>query len=142
MVSWWGPYLARGPRPDFNNGPRDNSNCGRTLGPQHLFESDLNNALSPGHSALGLDESTSIQVSHLWSPGGCNILGLRPDFNNDPADNSDSGCIFAPSVYSGPTQIMTPPQANPILFRWKILLFRCHTNGLLLDTLPGQGPKA
>ena len=41
------PYLAKRPRPDFNNGSGDNSNCGCILGPQHLFEFDLNNDPSP-----------------------------------------------------------------------------------------------
>ena len=40
-------------RSDFNNGPGDNSSCGHILGPRHLFESDLNNGPSPGHSDLG-----------------------------------------------------------------------------------------
>ena len=53
MVCWWVPYLAKGPRPDFNNGPGDYSSCGR-IPPCRLFESDLNNGPSPGHSNLGM----------------------------------------------------------------------------------------
>ena len=52
MVSWWVQYLAKGPRPDFNNGPWDNLKSGRILGSRRLFETDLNNGLSPGHSSL------------------------------------------------------------------------------------------
>ena len=28
MVSWWLPYLVKGPTPDFNSGPGNNSNIG------------------------------------------------------------------------------------------------------------------
>ena len=45
-----GTYLAKGYRPDFNNGFRGDSNSGPILAPQHLFECDSNNGLSPGHS--------------------------------------------------------------------------------------------
>ena len=31
MVSWWVPYLAKGCRPDFNNGPGGDSNSGLIL---------------------------------------------------------------------------------------------------------------
>ena len=64
-VSWWVPYLAKGHRPEFNNSPGENTNCGRILGPRRLFECDLNNGPSPGHSSLGSDGSNSVQVSHL-----------------------------------------------------------------------------
>ena len=36
--------LAKDHRPDFNNGPGDYSNNGRTLTPWRLFESDSNNS--------------------------------------------------------------------------------------------------
>ena len=45
MVSWWVPYLAKGYRPDFNQGP-GNSNSGPILAPRRLFESDSNNGPS------------------------------------------------------------------------------------------------
>ena len=47
-----GASSGQGPRPDFNNGPGDNSNSGRIL-PQRLFESNANNGPSRGHSNLG-----------------------------------------------------------------------------------------
>ena len=53
MVSWWVQYLAKGPRPDFNNCPWDDLNSGRILAHQRLFESNLNNGLSPSQSNLG-----------------------------------------------------------------------------------------
>ena len=71
----WSPggcVSSQGPRPDFSNGPGNNSNCGWILGPRRLFESDSNNGPSSGHSNLGQMEDTSVQVSHLWCPGGCN----------------------------------------------------------------------
>ena len=85
MVSWWVQYLAKGPRLDFKNCPWDNLNSGHILAHRCLLESDSNNGLSPGHSNLGQMEDTPVQVSHLWSPGGCNIWPrARPDFNNGP----------------------------------------------------------
>ena len=63
LVRWkihmfWRPsygllYLAKGPGPDFNNDPGDNSNSCRIF-PLGLLESDLNNGPSPGHSDLGM----------------------------------------------------------------------------------------
>ena len=44
---------------------------------------------------LGQMEDTSLQVSHLWSPGGCRILPRpRPDFNKCPENSSNCGCIL------------------------------------------------
>ena len=31
MISWWLPYLAKGPTPDFNNGPGNDLNSSRSL---------------------------------------------------------------------------------------------------------------
>ena len=53
MVFWLLQYLAQRPGPDFNNGSGDNSNCGCILGPQHLFEFDLNNDPSQVIPVLG-----------------------------------------------------------------------------------------
>ena len=50
MVSWQVPYLAKGCRPDFNNGLGADLNSGPNLTPRHLFTSNLNNGPSPGHS--------------------------------------------------------------------------------------------
>ena len=71
MVSWV-QYLAKGPKPDFNDGPRITRIVAAFLSPA-FFESDSNNGPSPGHSNLGQMEDTPVQVSHLWSPGGSNI---------------------------------------------------------------------
>ena len=50
MVSWQVPYLAKGCRPDFNNGLRGDSNSDPILVHRRLFESDSNNGPTPGHS--------------------------------------------------------------------------------------------
>ena len=83
MISWWVPYLPKGYRPDFNNGPGGDSNSGPVLGPQHSFESDSNNVPSPGHSNLVSDEV------HLFKSPTYGFLvvtmlakGPMPDFNN------------------------------------------------------------
>ena len=48
---------------------------------------------------LGQMKDTSVQVSHLWSSGGVPYLtkSPRPDFNNGPEDNSNSGRILGPA---------------------------------------------
>ena len=50
--------------PDFNNGPRNDSNSGCILVLQCLFESNLNNGLSPSHSNLVSDGGIHL----FWSP--------------------------------------------------------------------------
>ena len=52
MMSWWLPYLDKGPMPDFNSGPGNDSNIGCILALQCLFGSNLNNSPSPSHSSL------------------------------------------------------------------------------------------
>ena len=52
MVSWLLPYLAKGPTPDFNSGPGNDSNIGCILALQCFFQSNLNNIPSPSHSSL------------------------------------------------------------------------------------------
>ena len=42
MASWWVPYLAKGYRPDFNNGLGGDSNSGSILVPRRLLKSDSN----------------------------------------------------------------------------------------------------
>ena len=59
MFSLWVQYLAKGPRPDFNNGPGDNSNSGCISAPRRLLESDLNNGPTPGYSDLGMLKITT-----------------------------------------------------------------------------------
>ena len=67
-------------------------NCSRILGPWRLFESDLNNSPSQAIPILGQMEDTPIQVSYLWSSGGCNTW---PGFNNGPRGNSNNGRVLA-----------------------------------------------
>ena len=42
MISWWSPYLDKGPMPDFNIGPGNDLNSNRNVSPWRLFESDSN----------------------------------------------------------------------------------------------------
>ena len=68
--------------------------------------------------------------------------GPRPGFSNDPGDNVNCGRILAfPRRLFELDSIMAPSQANPILVRKKILLFRHPTNGLLVGAISGQGPR-
>ena len=67
-----------GPRLDFNNCPWDNLNNRRILTHWRLFVSDSNNGPSPGLCNLGQMKDTPVQVSYLWSPGGCNIWPSAP----------------------------------------------------------------
>ena len=121
MISWWLPYLVKGPTPDFNNGPGNHSNSGCTLALQRLFESDLNNGLSPSHSNLVSDGvyicSGLLLMVSWWMP--YLPKGCRPDLNNGPGDDSNSGPILALCVYLSPTRIMALPQATPILCQIK-----------------------
>ena len=121
MISWWLPYLAKGPTPDFNYGPGNGSNSGCILASQRLIESDLNGGYSPSHSNLlsdgvyicsGLLLMVSWWVPYL--PKGC-----RPDFNNGLGGDSNSGPVLASGVYLSPTRIMAPPRATPILCQMK-----------------------
>ena len=88
MVSWWVPYLPKGCRQDFNNGPGDDLNSGPILAPWHILESNSNNARL-GHSNLVSHEVyISVQVSYLWFPGGYN------DFISDVSKQINSACIY------------------------------------------------
>ena len=67
-----------GSRLHFNNCPWDNLNNDRILTHRRLFECNSNNGPSPGLCNLGQMKATPVQVSHLWSPGGCNIWSSAP----------------------------------------------------------------
>ena len=105
MISWWVPYLAKGPRPDFNNCPWDNLNSGRILAPS--VYSNLTKIMAPLQVIPVLVRwKMYLSRSLIWAPGGCSIWprAPRPDFNNSPGDNSNSGRTLAPDVYSSPIQ--------------------------------------
>ena len=122
MVSWWLPYLAKDPTLDFNSGPGNDSNIGCILALRRLFESNLNNGLSPSHSNLVSDGvyifSSLLPMVSWWVP--YLPKACRPDFNNGLGGDSNSGPVLAPpGVYLSPTQIMAPPRATPILCQMK-----------------------
>ena len=112
-----GAILAKGCRPDFNNGLRGDSNSGPILPPGvyssltrimappqaisilcqielHLFMSPTYGFLTGAISGQGLQACTSIMASK--------VTRIVTPF-------------CAPGVYSSLTRIMAPPQANPIL---------------------------
>ena len=105
-----------GPRLDFNNCPWDNLNNSRILTYRRLFVSDSNNGPSPGLCNLGQMKDTAVQVPLMVSWWVQYLAKCpRPDFNNGPGDNLNSGCILAPSVYSSLIRFMSSRQAIPIL---------------------------
>ena len=111
------PYLAKGCRPDFNNGLRGDSNSGPILPPRRLFKSDSNNGPSPGHLNLVSDRATSVHVSYLWFPGRCHIWprSAGPTSIMGSEVTQISGPTLAPGVYLSPTRIMAPLKAISIL---------------------------
>ena len=78
MVFWWVPYLAKGPRPDFNNGPGDDSNCGRILGPGVYSSPTLIMAPLQAIPILVRFRRHFCSDAHLWSHGECNIWPRAP----------------------------------------------------------------
>ena len=140
MLFWWVQYLAKGPRPDLNDGPGDNSDSDCILPPWRLFESDSNNGPRPFQS---LSDGRYFFRSPTYGllVGAYLAKGPTPDFNNCPWDNLNSDRILALGVYSSLTQIMAPLQVIPILVNWKIHLFRSPAYGLLVNAISGQGPQ-
>ena len=77
MVSWLLPYLAKGPTPDFNNVPGNDSNIGCILAFQHLFESNLNNSTAPSHSNLVSGIHLFRFPSYGFLVGAISVQGLQ-----------------------------------------------------------------
>ena len=113
MISWWLPYLANSPTPDFNSGPGIDSNIGCILALQHLFESHLNNGpqaipilpvLDGVYICSGLLLMVSWWVPYL--PKGCGR-----DFSNGLGGDLNSVVPFwIPGVHSSRTRIMAHPR--------------------------------
>ena len=108
-----GAILAKGCRPDFNNGLTGDSNSGPFWAPGVYLSPTRIMALPQVISVLSYICSclllmVSWQVPYL-------VMGCRPDFNNGLIDDSNSGPILAPGICSSLTRIMAPPQAIPIL---------------------------
>ena len=89
------PYLAKGLRPDINNGPGV-TRIVPTFWPQHLLKFNLNNGPSPGHSSLVSDEvyicSSLLLMISWWVP--YRPKGCRSDFNNGLGGDSNSGLVL------------------------------------------------
>ena len=130
-------YLAKSPRPDFNNGQGNKSNSGCILSPG--VYSSLTRIIPPGHSNPGQMEDTSAIMVSWWVP----YLAKSPwpDFNNCPWDNLNSGRILVPGVYSSLTQIMAPLQVISILVKWKIHMSRSPHYELRVGAYLAKGPR-
>ena len=126
MVFWWGDIFSQGPRTDFNNGPGNNSNRGCILGLWRLFESDSNDGPPrPLQSCVRWKYfCSSVPLMVSWWVQYL-AKGPRPDSSNGPGITRIVAAFLPFGVYSRSTGIMAPPQAIPILVRWKILLFSC-----------------
>ena len=144
MVSWQVPYLAKGCRPDFNNGLGGDSNSGPILASRRLFKSDSNNGPLSGPSQSCVRWSyicsrlllmVSWQVPYL-------AKGCRPDFNNGLRGDSNSGPILASGVYSSLIRIMAPPQAISILCQIEPHLFMSPTYDFLAGAILAKGLQA
>ena len=62
--------------------------------------------------------------------------GCRPDFNNGPGGDSNSGPVWPPGVYLSPTRIMALPQTTPILCKMKsVYLFKSPIYDFLVATM-------
>ena len=131
-------YLAKGPRPDINNG-RGVTRTVPTFWSQRLFKFNANNGLSPGHhSNFGSDgryTCLSLPLMVWWVP--YLNKGCRPDFNNGLGGDSDSGPVLASCCLFSLTGIRAPPRATPVLCQMK-----CPGIPLMVSTVAGQGPQA
>ena len=96
MVSWWLPYLAKGPMSDFNNGLGNDSNSGCILALQRLIKSDLNNGPSPSQSFVRWSIHLFRSPTYGFLVGAISPKGCRPDFNNDLGGDSNSGPVLGP----------------------------------------------
>ena len=97
-----------------------------------------------GIPILGQMEDTSVQVSHLWSPGGCHIWPRAPCLTSimvQGITRTVAAFLPSPSVYSIQTRIMALSHTNLILVRKKILLFRSPLYGLLVGAILAKGPR-
>ena len=116
MVSWQVPYLAKGCRPDFNNGLRGYSNSGPILASSVYLS--LTRIMAPPKAISILCQ---MELHLFMSPiygflaGAILAKGCRPDFNNGLKGDSNSGPILAPQRLFSLTRIMPPPQAIPML---------------------------
>ena len=57
----------------------------------------------------------------------------RPNFNNGPGNNSNSGRIFVASVYSSPIRIMAPPPGHSNLRTLMKITTACTIAALLIS---------
>ena len=92
-----GAILAKGCRPDFNNGLKGDSNSGLILALGVYSSLVSNNSPSPGRLNLVSDGATSVHVSYLWFPGSCHIWPRAAGLTSIMA--SEVTEIVAPSAF-------------------------------------------
>ena len=137
------PYLAKGHRPDINNG-LGVTRIVPTFWPQHLFKLNSNNGPSPGHSNLGSDGrytcSGLVLMDSWWVP--YLPKGCRPDFNNGLGGDSNSGPVLAPQrlFEFDSNNGSSPRHSNLVSDRVYICL--SHTYGFLVGAISAQGLQA
>ena len=88
-------------------------------------------------------EDTSVQVSHQWSPTGCNIWPRAPrsDFNNGPGDNSNSDCTFAHRRLFEYDSNNGPSSGHSNLGQMEDTSVQVPTCGILMSSISGQGSR-
>ena len=72
------PLMAKGPKPDFNNGPGDNSDNGCVFDPSGVYSSPTRIMALPMPIQCWSDGRYFYSGAHLWSPGECNIWPRGP----------------------------------------------------------------
>ena len=118
MISWWSLHLAKGPMPDFNNGPGNDLNSSHSLAPRRLFETEVNNdppQAIPNPVSDGEYICSGVLLMVFWWVPYLS-KGCMSDVNNGPGGDSNSGPILAPGVYSSPTRIVA--LFWPMAFIW------------------------
>ena len=93
--------------PDFNNGSGNDLNSSRSLAPQCLFETDINNdppQANPNPVSDGEYICSGLLLMVFWWVPYLS-KGHMSDVNNGSGGDSNSGTILAPGVCSSPTRI-------------------------------------
>ena len=153
MISWRVSYLAKGPRPDFNNGSEDKLNYGHILAPG--VYSSLTRIMAHLQVILILARwkiflfRCPLMVS-WWVQYLAEDLRLdfnnRPwdnDFNNHPWDNLNSGHILADCRLFESDSNNGPSSGHiPNLGQMEGRFVRSLTYGLLVGAIYGQEPQA
>ena len=114
MLSWLLPYLAKGHRPDFNNGPGGCSNNGLILAPSVYSSltrimaafcppgvySSLTRIMAPPPQAIlslcQMEAQLFKSLTYAFLAVAILAKGHRPDFKNGPGGYSNNDRILVP----------------------------------------------